>query len=145
MPIKQWQLKRIKNELGGGDDSFLFDEDEDTVYFRYGKYNVKMSELTHYPFHPPHIHINGRSLSYTPNHYPKRLYEEHISLKYNNKCPCCVSIFCPDKWAPSLGIQHIMNEYIAFVDTLKTYQKIKIFRDVLLPDDMINTIVSFLL
>ena len=145
MPIKQWQLNRIKNELGRRDDSFSFTEGEETVQFRYGKYYVQMSELTHYPFYPPRMNINGRPLSYTPIHYPKRLYEEHTSSKYNNKCPCCVSIYCPDKWAPSLGIKHIMNEYIAFVEKLKTYQKIKIFRDVMLPDDMIGEIISFLL
>ena len=145
MPVKQWQLNRIKHELGGGDDSFSFDEDEDTVQFRYGKYMVKMSDLTHYPFYPPRMNINGRSLSYNPRHFPKRLYEEHTSSKYNNKCPCCVSIYCADNWAPSLGIKHIMNEYIAFVETLKTYQKIKIFRDVMLPDEMIQEIISFLL
>ena len=145
MPIKQWQLNRIRSELGGGDESFSYNEGEETVQFRYGKYDVQMSELTHYPFYPPLIHINGKHLSYTPKHYPKRLYEEHTSSKYNNKCPCCVSIYCPDKWAPSLGINHIMNEYIAFVEKLKTYQKIKIFRDVMLPDDMIGEIISFLL
>jgi len=57
MPIKQWQLNRIRSELGI--DSFSYNEIEQTVQFRYGKYDVQMSELTHYPFHPPRIHING--------------------------------------------------------------------------------------
>lgn len=143
MHIKQWQLTRIGRELADIDDSFIFDGEE-TIEFRYGKYAVVISGLRNYPFFPPHVNINGQILSYTPRNFPERLYKEH-TLTYLNKCPCCVSIYCAENWSPALGIKHIMREYIAFVEKLKTYQKIKMFQDIWLPDDMIKEIISFLL
>jgi ubiquitin-protein ligase len=141
--MKSWQLKRIRIELGENND-LIINNDEDTIEFQYGKYKVKISDLNHYPFFPPKMNINGLNLSYSPALFPRRLYDEHTT-KYKNKCPCCVSVYCADNWSPSLGIKDIMNEYIGFVEKLKTYQKIKIFRDTNLPDDMINEIISFLL
>ena len=143
MPIKQWQLNRIRKELANIDDSFVFDGEE-TVEFRYGKYAVEISGLTSYPFFPPHVNIDGQILSYTPRNFPERLYKEHL-LTYLNKCPCCMSIYCADNWSPSLGIKHIMKEYIGFIEKLKTYQKIRMFQDIRLPDGIIKEIISFLL
>jgi ubiquitin-protein ligase len=143
MPIKQWQLTRIRRELADIDDSFFFDGEE-TIEFQYGKYAVIMSGLTSYPFSPPHVNINGQILSYTPRNFPKRLYKEH-TLTYPHKCPCCVSIYCTENWSPALGIKHIMKEYIEFIEKLKTYQKIRMFQGIRMPDDIIKEIISFLL
>jgi hypothetical protein len=139
--IKPWQLKRIQTELT--DHAYTFDGDE-TIEFRYAdKYEVKMSDLNRYPFFPPQTIIDGIAMSYASLAFPRRLYAEYF-LKHDNKCPCCMSIACENNWSPSLGIMDILKEYFGFVETLKTYQKIKIFRDVNLPDDMINEIISFL-
>jgi hypothetical protein len=50
---------------------------------------------------------------------------------------------CPDNWSPTLGITDILKEFLEFVETLKTFQKLKMFQDVDLPDDMIFEIASF--
>jgi hypothetical protein len=142
MPIKPWQLKRIQIELI--DHAYTFDGDETIEFFYANKYQVKMCDLVRYPFHPPQITIDGITLSYASSTFPRRLYAEYF-LQNNNKCPCCISIACANNWSPSLGIIDVMKEYVRFVETLKTYQKIKIFGDIHLPEDIIKEIISFLL
>lgn len=139
MPIQPWLLRRLERELA----EYPFFIDDETIHFSFGKYAIQISELGRrgYPFSPPRVTINGKNLSYTPTYFPPRLIEGYAK-KY--KCPCCVSIMCPDNWSPSFRITDILNEYVGFVEKLKTFQKLKMFQAVRLPDDMIYEVASFL-
>jgi hypothetical protein len=138
MPIKPWQLKRLNRELR--DYTFVLENDEETICFHYGKYFITVSDFTRYPFFPPQISIDGKLLSYTSFYFPRRLLEDYSK---KHACPCCVSIMCPENWSPALGILDILKEYVGLVEKLKTFQKLKMFRCVRLPDDTIYEITSF--
>ena len=140
MPLKQWLLKRLTRELH--DYQPVIDNEEETVTFQYGKYYIQVSELSKgYPFSPPRVSIDGKILAYTPSFFPSRLISEYSA---KHKCPCCVSITCPDNWSPSFRITDILKEFLEFVETLKTFQKMKMFNGANLPDDMIFEIASFI-
>ena len=51
---------------------------------------------------------------------------------------------CANNWSPSLGIIAILNEYELFIQNLKTFQQIQVFKHVHLPDDMIGEIIAYL-
>ena len=139
MPLKPWLIKRLMRELQDYDS--VIDDVNETVNFQYGKYDIHVSEFSKgYPFQPPCVSINGKTLAYTPSFFPPRLISEYSK---KHKCPCCVSITCPDNWSPAFRITDILKEFLEFVETLKTFQKLQTFRDVNLPDDMIFEIASF--
>jgi len=139
MPLKPSLQKRLARELK--DYPYVLDDDEKTIRFQYSKYAVIIREFNQdYPFKPPQVTIDEKLLSYTPSFFPPRLLEEYCKT---HKCPCCVSITCPDNWSPSFKITDILKEYLDFVEKLKTFQKLKMFKDVQLPDDMIFEISSY--
>jgi hypothetical protein len=138
MPIKPWQLKRLNRELR--DYTFVLENDEETICFHFGKYFITLRDFARYPFFPPRVSIDGKELLYTSAYFPPRLLEDYSK---KHECPCCVSIMCPDNWSPSFGILDILNEYVSFVEKLITFQKLKMFQGVRLPDDMIYEITSF--
>jgi ubiquitin-protein ligase len=119
----------------------VIDNVKETVTFQYGKYTIQVSDLNQgYPFKPPCVSIDGKILAYTPSFFPPRLITDYAK-KYD--CPCCVSITCPDNWSPAFRITDILKEFLVFTEKLKTFQKLKMFAGVDLPDDMIFEINSF--
>lgn len=140
MPLKPWLLHRLSRELEDY-QPVVIDDVKETVTFQYGKYTIQVSDLNQgYPFKPPRVSVDGKILAYTPSFFPPRLISEYSK---KHKCPCCVSITCPDNWSPSFRITDILKEYLDFVEKLKTFQKLKMFNGVNLPDDMIFEISSF--
>lgn len=139
MSITPRQFSRLNRELREYPYTLI---DEETIQFQYKKYLVSVGGFSLYPFHPPQVSINGKILSYSPPFFPLRSIEGY-SEKY--KCPCCTSIMCANNWSPSLGLLAILNEYELFIQNLKMFQRIKVFKHVNLPDDMIGEIISFLL
>jgi ubiquitin-protein ligase len=123
MPFKPWLLNRLRKELKDY-DSVMIDDENETVSFQYGKYDIHVREFSKgYPFAPPRVSINGKTLAYTPSFFPARLISDYSA---KHKCPCCVSIMCPDNWSPTFGIADILKEFLEFVETLKTFQKTEI-------------------
>ena len=107
------------------------------IILNYNSKTYKIDTGTKYPFHPPTIYLtNGKQLIYTPNHFPSRLWYEYNNI--TNECKCCYSLLCPERWSPGIRIIHIIDEYESFINCLKTIQKKKMFKNVNLPDDMID-------
>ena len=117
---------------------------DNLIILNYNSRTYKIDTGTRYPFYPPTIYLQGdKKLSYNPINFPKRLwYDYNNNLKKN--CMCCNSLLCPDRWSPGMRIIHIIQEYEKFIDTLKTIQKKRIFKKMILPDDMIGYILDFL-
>lgn len=116
---------------------------DNLIILNYNSKTYKIDTGTRYPFHPPTIYLEGdKKLIYSPNYFPRRLWNEYNNLK--NNCKCCNSLLCPDRWSPGMRIIHIIQEYEKFIDTLKTIQKKRMFKKVKLPDDMIGYILDFL-
>ena len=140
MPLKPWLLNRLSRELEDY-QPVVIDDVKETVTFQYGKYTIQVIDLNQgYPFKPPCVSIDGKILAYTPSFFPPRLITDYAK-KYD--CPCCVSITCPDNWSPAFRITDILKEFLVFTEKLKTFQKLKMFAGVDLPDDMIFEINSF--
>jgi ubiquitin-protein ligase len=137
--MKPWLFRRLERELA--DHPFTSDGEDETVRFNFGKYAVEAYVGENYPFSPPRLTIDGKTLSYTPTFFPPNLLASYAK-EYT--CPCCVSITCPDNWSPAFHILDVLREYVDFVEKLKTFQKMRMFRRVALPDDMIYEIGSFL-
>lgn len=131
--------RRIYNELKCYDYSVknsIF-----TLHYHGKKYTLDVG--CYYPFRPPSLIMsNDKIISYNPNLYPSRLWNAY--REETGKCMCCHNIMCPDNWSPARKIFHVIHEYEDFIERLKTIQKIRIFKNVQLPDDMIYYIVDFL-
>ena len=113
------------------------------ISLNYNSRIYKINPGTKYPFHPPTIYLsNGTKLIYSPNNFPKRLWYDYNNK--TNKCMCCYSLLCPDRWSAAMRIIHIIREYEEFVESLKTIQKKRIFKKINLPDDIIFYIEEFL-
>ena len=131
--------RRIYNELKNYEHSI-----EGNMFIL--KYNQKRYTIdvgNYYPFRPPELILsNQHIISYSPKLYPNRLWTEY--QKETGECMCCHNLLCPDNWSPANNIVHVIDEYEAFIDRLKTIQKKRIFQSVNLPDDMIYYICMFL-
>ena len=134
------QIRRIGKELENID--YSLDVNEKSVEFLYKKYQAKFFFRENYPFLPPLLMIDNKPISYNPSLFPTRLYQQYKEL---HVCPCCESITCPNNWTPAMGMLRILREYLDFVETLKNYQKKRIFQPNNLPDDVIKEIISFIM
>ena len=132
------QIFRLNRELREYPFTLI---DKETIYFKFKKYTIQLDGFAQYPFHPPRVSVDGKILSYSPSFFPPRLIKEYSKT---HKCPCCTSIMCANNWSPSLGIIAILNEYELFIQNLKTFQQIQVFKHVHLPDDMIGEIIAYL-
>jgi ubiquitin-protein ligase len=65
----------------------------------------------YYPFKQPDIFINNIK-------YSNIL--KNISIKYNftDKCLCCESITCPNKWKPSYKLELILTEIMKYYNDI---------------------------
>lgn len=143
-PIKpSFGFRRIKKDLVGYADTYDYNADDNAVSFTYDNKDIIM-HLADFPFKPPQLIINNKSLVYCPTAFPRRLWDRYMLL-YPDKCPCCKSILCANNWSPSFRLKNILSEYNDFTDKLKTIAKILVFEHSFLPDDMIREIVSFLI
>jgi len=131
--------RRIYNEIKCYD--YSVENSIFTLHYHGKKYTLDVG--CYYPFRPPSLIMsNDRIISYNPNLYPIRLWNAY--REETGKCMCCHNILCPDNWSPARKIVHVIHEYEDFIERLKTIQKIRIFKNVQLPDDMIYYIVDFL-
>jgi len=138
MSITPRQISRLNKELSEYPYTFTNNE---SIAFVFKKYSIQVDGFLLYPFHPPQVSINGRILSYSPSFFPLRMLEEYAKI---HGCPCCTSITCPNNWSPSLGLLAILEEYETFIQKLKTFLQVKVFKQVILPDDMIGEIIAYL-
>ena len=136
-----FQERRIRRELKNYD--IHIDCDSNSVEFEFEGDRIRAHFLRPYPFNPPIMYKNGRHISFEPSQFPKRLMAQYT--KSARPCMCCNTITCPNNWSPVHCILHILREYNTFINQLKIYHKIRIFQDICLPDDIIKSIVSFLL
>ena len=131
--------RRMFNELR--EYKYKFDNNIFTINYNNRVYTVQIS--SGYPFRPPDfITCNGKPISYNPQMYPARLWDDYRKL--TDECKCCNNSLCPNNWSPARTIISVIREYNLFVEQLKTFQKKRIFKKVSLPDDMIFSILEFL-
>jgi hypothetical protein len=132
--------KRVSKELHGL--NYTVDEDTCTINVEYKEYQVKFILKSNFPFEPPSdFFVNEKRISYSPNCFPKRLFEEYCKIK--KECPCCSSILCSNNWGINLTLINIIDEYIIFANMLKRINTSLVLKKIKLPDDMINEIISF--
>ena len=144
-----------------------------TIFSKY--YNCKI--LIHlndsYPFHPPKIYFdNNKSISYNYWSYKilknKNNYNIFISyifsciymktldgikksLPDNQTCLCCESLYCSNKWSPSITLFMLFNECVfrknleKFLLPIYQLYFIKIFKNERwnIPDDILLHIINF--
>lgn len=131
--------RRMINELKK--HKYTFEKNNFTINYNNRIYTVQISN--YYPFRPPEfITCNGKPISYSPQMYPARLWEDYRKL--TDECKCCTNSLCPNNWSPARTIISVIIEYENFIENLKTIQKKRIFKSVKLPDDMIFSILEFL-
>ena len=132
-------FRRIYKEIK--DYNYEVEKDVFTLYYNEKKYTLDVG--CYYPFRPPNLIMsNDKIISYNPNLYPIRLWDAY--QEKTGKCMCCSNMLCADNWSPARRIIHAINEYENFIENLKTIQKIRIFKNVQLPDDMIYYILDFI-
>jgi hypothetical protein len=132
--------KRVTKELEGL--NYSVDENNCTINVEYKGYQVKIVLKSNYPFDPPSdFFVNEKRISYSPNCFPQRLFDEYCKIKKD--CPCCTSILCSNNWHIHLTLIDIIKEYFVFVNMLKRINTSLILKKIKLPDDMINEIISF--
>lgn len=134
------QARRIKRELECYD--YVISIEDKSVEFEYNKKYIKFILNSNYPFRPPLMLINEIPVTYNPIMFPKRLYDEY---KDTHACPCCESIVCAHNWIPTYGVLDVLREYNHFIQTLKNYQRIRFFKKINLPDEIIKEIVSYIM
>ena len=133
--------RRVEKEFQNYTESYAMNSSKSMIHFKMDNVAFTAKIPSNYPFYPPKLYVNNKVIIYSPNDFPKRLYDKY---KENNGCPCCNTITCSENWSPSLGVKNIAREYLSFVHKLKTYQKIKMFEKSKFPDDLIKEIVSYL-
>lgn len=130
---------RIIKELNLYDVYF----EDNMAHFIYNGNRVSVLVGTNYPFTPPVVFINDNRIAYNYSLFPKRLWDTYV--QHYKECKCCSNKSCPNNWSPALTIIHVLKEYEEFKETLKTFQKIKMFQYSSLPDDIIREINTYLL
>jgi hypothetical protein len=129
-------IKRIKKEL----QNIPYNSQDNFITFQYHRYHIKIV-FTNYPFLPPYVYIDHSLLSYSPNSFPRRIFQEYCKIF---SCPCCSSILCANNWNLNYTIIHILDQYTDFIKTLVSLQKIRVFKYIHLPTDLIKEISSFI-
>ena len=129
-------ITRIKKEL----QNIPYLTENNLITFKYHRYHIKI-HFTNYPFVPPTVYINNSHLSYAPTSFPIRLFQEYCKIF---SCPCCSSILCTGNWNLTYTITDILDQYTNFIKPLVSLQKIRVFKYVNLPTDLIKEISSFI-
>lgn len=117
--------------------------EDNMAHFIYNGNHISVLVGTNYPFTPPVVFINDNRIAYNYSLFPKRLWDTYF--QHYKECKCCSNKCCPNNWSPALTIIHVLKEYEDFKETLKTFQKIKMFQYSSLPDDIIREINTYLL
>ena len=90
---------------------------DNVIFLNYNSRTYKIDTGTRYPFYPPTIYLpDGKKIIYNPNNFPRRLWNEYNIL--TNKCMCCYSLLCPERWSPSMRIIQLIQEYESFINLL---------------------------
>ena len=134
-------FKRVYKELAILDVSCNVIENSNELYFNYKNKNMHVIFTRPYPFNPPDIYIDDKYLTYTYSCFPNSLLNHYIT---KHSCMCCKSVLCSNNWSPMFTLKTIFDEYFTFVEILKNYSRVRIFKYINLPDDMIHEIVSYL-
>lgn len=93
------------------DDFEYFIEFKNLKDNKYYKFVVS----NNYPFHPPKIFINGKSIMFF--HKISNLNFRRSLIKYIGfECFCCESILCSNNWSPSVTFNHILDEINKYKD-----------------------------
>lgn len=131
--------KRVTKELTGYD--YMIQNNFITLNYKEKYFLIEVPK--YYPFRPPQLlTCNNRIVSYNPRNYPPNLWNQY-RIEYN-RCMCCENIMCPDNWSPARVILHVVNEYLDFINALKTILEKNICKKIKLPDDIIYVITSYL-
>lgn len=132
-------FRRIVNEFKDFEYSIV--NNVFMLNYNHKKYTIDVGN--YYPFRPPELILSNQTIiSYSPQLYPSRLWNEH--RKQTGECMCCHNILCPENWSPARKLIHVIDEYESFVEQLKTIQKKRMFQYARLPDDMIYYILDFI-
>jgi ubiquitin-protein ligase len=75
-------------------------------------YDVHIIMTHNYPFSCPIATVNNVN-------YISILSREH-SIKLSEKCLCCASFLCPDKWKPVFKLENIINEIVSNINSVET-------------------------
>jgi len=102
------------------EDIIKIDKFNDVDYFiefknlfdnKYYKFIVS----NNYPFNPPKIFINGKSIMFF--HQVSNVEFSRSLKKYTGvECFCCESILCSNNWAPSFTFTSILNDINRYKD-----------------------------
>ena len=131
--------RRITKELTGYE--YIIQNNFITLNYKEKQFLIEISN--HYPFRPPHLlTCNNKIISYSPMNYPDKIWKQYRND--HNRCICCENMMCPDNWSPARVILHVVDEYLDFINALKTIIKKNICKKLRLPDDMIYMITSYL-